>query len=545
MYLRDYLHDIPLKALKAIAYSLNVTVEYEARIKLINAIDKAFWDGTLVESLMNNLSDNHRRLLSIIAFSYHTGIGEKALIKKAEKVIGLHRNMTKRLIDDLLSQSLVGGIRGEENLYFCPRGIAEQIRKNCIQDIISLPDDSLPAMNASHPNLLEDIFSLLSLVYKEDISLTLMGRIKKSFLDTAFAGSPTCNDSPIHLPEEYRNSFVLEYLKRSGLIVFDHHKVCTSDKHSGWLELSMTERFQDIVFFALSHTLQDDFTILSFTGLLAEAPAGSCFNVRKLAHFLHTCTMSHGGFSRLESRVLTILKVLSQFGLFIYDDRGFIMSMTGERFFHNESLPNDDGISGNFFVQPNFEIIAGPELNPKVRFKLELLTSRKNRDMVLTYLVTQKSVGRARERGISTDEIIHFFKEHSRNTLPQNVQFSVETWAKAYGSIFFQDAVLMRFRDANMCNGVAHIPEIAPYIRERISDTVLIVGAENIQRITSHLKKSGYQPEIYGSSPKDTAASGSEFIPNSMNTILEKNRIPEFNNDFIFPRNLLNNEDSQ
>ena len=68
------------------------------------------------------------------------------------------------------------------------------MRQLFIQDFINLPDDSLPAMNASHPNLLEDIFSLLSLVYNEDISLTLMGRIKKSFLDSAFAGSPTCND---------------------------------------------------------------------------------------------------------------------------------------------------------------------------------------------------------------------------------------------------------------------------------------------------------------------------------------------------------------
>ena len=77
MYLRDYLHDIPLKALKAIAKSLNVTVEYQARIKLINGIDRAFWDGTLVERLLQEFSDDHRCLLSIIAFSYDIGVREK------------------------------------------------------------------------------------------------------------------------------------------------------------------------------------------------------------------------------------------------------------------------------------------------------------------------------------------------------------------------------------------------------------------------------------------------------------------------------------
>ena len=95
MYLRDYLHDIPLKALKAIAQSLDVTVEYQARIKLINAIDRAFWDGTLTERLLNKLSNEHRRLLSIIAFSYNVGVGEKALIKKVEKVAGINRQKVK------------------------------------------------------------------------------------------------------------------------------------------------------------------------------------------------------------------------------------------------------------------------------------------------------------------------------------------------------------------------------------------------------------------------------------------------------------------
>ena len=545
MHLRDYLHDIPLKALKAIAHSLNVTVEYEARIKLINAIDRAFWDGTLVESLINNLSDDHRCLLSIIAFSYDTGVGEKALMKKIERIVGLNKKVAKKLIDDLLRLCLAGGVGKEDNLYFCPRGIAEQVRKKFIRDVIKFPGDSLPVLNASHPNLMEDIFSLMSLVYKEDILLTLMGRIKKSFLDSAFAGSPTCNDSSIHLIEEYRNSFVIDYLKRRGLISFDHRKAHSSEKLYGWLELSMTERFQDIVFFALSYTLQDDFTILSLTGLLAEIPAGSCFDVRKFAFFLNTGTMSQGGFSRLDSRVLNIMKIFSQLGLFIYTDEGFVLSLTGERFFHNESLPIDNNISGNFTIQPNFEVIVGPELDPRVRFKLELLTSRKNRDMVLTYLVTQGGIGRARERGISTDEVINFFGEHSRNPLPQNVRFSIETWAKAYGSIYFEDAVLMRFRDADTCNGVAHIPEIAPYIKEQISDTVLMIAPAKIQMITSHLKKAGYQPEIYGSSPIDNAASGSKFIPNTLNEINEKNKIPEFDIDFILPGNLLNNENSQ
>ena len=545
MYLRDYLHDVPLKVLKVIANSLNVTVEYQARIKLINAIDKAFWYGTLIGRLLNSLSDDHRHLLSIIAFSYDVGVSEKALIKKIEKITGINKLKIKKLIDDLLSLSLVGGIKGDDAVFFCPRGVAEQIRKILIRDVIEPYDESYPIPSASSPNILEDIFSLLSLIYKKDISLTLMGRIKKAVLDRAFSGSPTCSNTVQHFPEDYRNTFIIDYLKEKKLVSFDNRKVQTTKNLSGWLELSMTERFQDIVSYALSHTLHDDFTIIALTGLLVESTAGSRFDIKKLAYFFHSNTLSQGGFPRLESKVLSILNIFTQLGLFSLIENRFIMTMTGERFFRNENLPFDDNISGFFTMQPNFEVIVGPELDPRVRFKLELLASKKNRDMALTYVVTQEGINRARERGMSIEDTLNFFKEHSRNPVPQNVQFSIESWAKDYGSIYFEDTVLMRFRDTNTCNSIAHMPEVAPYIKEQLSSTVLVISLEHIPIITSKIKNAGYQPEVYGITIQDNASSGGKFIPNNINKLLEKNKLPEIHNNFIFPEHLLSDQGKQ
>ena len=545
MYLRDYLHDIPLKVLKAIANSLNVTVEYQARIKLINAIDKAFLDGTLIGRLLNSLSDDHRRLLSIIAFSYDVGVREKALIKKIEKIIGINRFKIIKLTDDLLSLSLAGGIKGDDTIYFCPRGVAEQIRKILIRDVIEPHDGSFSIPSASPPNLLEDLFFLLSFIYKEDVSLTLMGRIKKAVLDKAFIGSPTCSNTFLHFSEDFRNTFIIDYLKERKLVSYDNRKVQTTKNLSGWLELSMTERFQDVVSYALSHTLHDDFTIIAFTGLLFESPAGSCFDIKKLAYFLHSSTMSQGNFPRLESKVSGILNILNQLGLFSFIENRFVMTMTGELFFRNENLPFDDNISGFFTMQPNFEVIVGPELDPRIRFKLELLAFRKNRDMALTYVVTQEGISRARERGMSTEETINFFKEHSKNPVPQNVQFSIESWAKDYGSIYFKDAVLMRFRDTNTCDSVAHMPEVAPYVKEQLSSTVLVISSEHIPIITFKIKNAGYQPEIYGITVRDNAVSGRKFIPDNINKLLEKNKLPEIHDNFIFPEHLLTDQGNQ
>jgi len=544
MDLRDYLYDIPLRALKAIARSLDVTVEYQARIKLINAIDRAFWEGALVDRLLKRLSEDHRRLLSIIAFAFDTGVDEKALEKKTEKIPGLNQAKTRALLDDLIMLSLACGIRGEDNRFFCPHGIAEQVRNLFLQVTVTFSQDRSVIPRASYPNLLEDIFSFLALAYKQDIPLTLAGNIKKTVLDEAFAGSPTCTPSPVRLTEEFRNAFVIEYLKRSGLVVLTDRKVHTTGKLSGWLELSMTEHLQDILSFALTYVFQEEYAVLAFTGLLTEIPAGSSFDIHRLTSFLHSGTMASAGLSRLESRVRAILGILNNLGLIASEGTACVMTATGERFFHGELLPIDNNISGTFTMQPNFEVIVGPELDPRVRFKLELLTERMNRDMVTTYHITQEGIARARERGISTEDVIGFFTGHSRNPVPQNVRFSIETWAKAYGSIYFEDAMLMRFRDPAVCEGISHIPMIAPFVKNRIGDTAVKISRDHIHLITAHLKKAGYQPEVYGASLKDNATIGTKFIPANPGKILETPAMTSFTTEFVFPPHIMNNESS-
>ncbi|MFC1538890.1 helicase-associated domain-containing protein [Candidatus Latescibacterota bacterium] len=545
MHLRDYLHDIPLKALKSISDSLDVTVEYQARIKLINAIDRAFWDGTLIEKLINDLSDDHVRLLSIIVFTFEVGVAEKALIKKTEKVIGINKKIFRELLADLLSLSLVGGIKRENNIYFCPFGIAEQVRKLFVKDIINTNLESRSIPSESPPNLLEDMYSFLALAYKEDIPLTLMGKIKKTVLDKAFAGSQTCLNSGQSFTENKRNNFTIDYLKDRELVKIEKQKLKTTGKFFGWLDLSMTERFQDIASFALSKMLRDDYTIYSLTGLLAESPAGSRFDIGKIAYFLHANTMSGGGFSQLESKVRDVMNVFCQLGLFSFYEKNFILTMTGEQFFQNKTISMDKNVSKFFTTQPNFEIIVGHEIDPRIRFKLELFSTRKSRDIVLTYIITKEGISRARERGMRIDELISFFKEHSRNPVPQNVQFSIDTWAGEYGSIYFENATLMRFRDANTCNSVIHIPELTPYFGERLSDCVLVISSDYIPKISAELKKSGYQPEQFGISKIAAGYQEQKFIHSTINALRDKNKMSEIKAKFIFPEPILLDEDSR
>jgi len=542
MYLQDYLHDIPLKALKSIAQTLNVSVEYGARIKLINSIDRAFWDGTLTRRLFSNISDDNRLVLSLIAFSFNAGVSENSLHRKIERLAGLHKSDVKKLMHDLIPIAFVGGVRMDNHHYFCPCGVAEQLRKLLLQKTVKFPEDDSRTTPMTQPNLLEDIFAFLAHAYKDSIPLTLKKRVKKTVLNQIFNNSPTCVDSSLHFSEEHRNRFVMEYLKKRRLLSLEGNTAKTTRRLGGWIDLSATGRLQDIVSFALQYVLQDTASIIAFSGIMSELPVGASFNVKGLSMFLHTQTMAPQRLTYLELHVQEILCIFNQLGLFSFTDGRFIKTEAGELFFRGETLPIDENTSKWFTIQPNFEVIAGPEIETRVRFFLELLSEHKNRDTVLTYTLTQKGIARAREHGMSTIEIINFFNNHSRNQIPQNVHFSIKSWADLYGSIFFEKAVLMRFRDPAMCSSVFHDPKIAHFIKEQLSDTVLVVSSENINIIAVALKKAGYLPEKFYETPPDSLLYGLSYRPDRYDDMLAKFAIPLIHHTFMIPETLYEND---
>ena len=502
----------------------------------MNAIDRAFWDGALTERLLNGLSANHRRVLALIAFSYNAGVPEHALVRKMGKLSGVSRQQTRKLVHDLFPLSLVGGIHNGENLYFCPSGIAETARKKLIGNIVKVPDSTDRIVLFTPPNLLEDIFSFLAHLYKENIPLTLMGKVRKTILGRIFSGSPTCCEPALHFSSEHRNTFVIAYLKQRELVSFDRREAKITGKLSGWLALTMTERIHDIVSFVLKNKLQDSAVIVTLNGMFSEMPAGTSFDTQDLIQFLHTETTAPGGLKRLETRVRDMLSILYHLGILSFINGRFTVTETGGRFFRDERLPLDENAGKYFTVQPNFDVIVGPELEPGIRFTLELLTSRKSRDTVLTFVITQEGIARARERGMSTEDVMRFFHDHSRNPIPQNVRFSVETWANNYGSIFFENVTLMRFRDSAILSSVTHSPDIAPYVVEQLSDTALVISSKNISTVTAFLKKAGFLPEAFSETVPDKSLSGTKFTPVHVNSVIDEHSLPEVRNNFIFPQ---------
>ena len=535
MHLRDYLHDISLRLLKRIAVRLGITVEYQARIKLMNAIDRAFWDGALVSRLIGFLTDEERRVLSIIAFSFDSGVREEELAKKAGIRPGAGAPVLNGIIGEFILISLVAGVCDSETRFVCPRGVAEQVRRILISGIVALKNPSKPVPPAPVPALLEDIYALLAAAYRAPLPLTLKGQIRKNVLERAFAGSPVGREQHSRFFAVHRDALVLAYLGERGILLYGPRTAYISPVLDGWLGMSMTARMQDIAAFSFRYFLSDGATMSPFVGILGELPAGASMNHADLALFLHERTTAAGTLPRLRTKTRQALCALEYLGLLRCEDDRYIMTETGERVFRGDPHPLDGIVSRTFTLQPNFEVIVGPELDPRVRFTLELMSECKKRDIILTNIMNRAGIARARERGMSVAEMLNFFETHSRTPLPQNVRFSIENWANAYGNVSFAPAMLMRFRDAATCESVMHIPEIAPFIRERLSDTALTVPAEHIRTIAALLRRSGYLPEISGEAADNPARSGKPYRPATIRDLIDVLDLPEHHRAFVSP----------
>lgn len=545
MHLRDYLNDIPLKALKSIAETLGIDVEYRARIKLMNAIDRAFWDSAFIDRLIDTVSPSHQRVLSIVAFSYNAGVTEHAIVRKMERIEGLNRHRVVEIIHDLIPYALIGGIREESGVYFCPEDLAVPIRSRFITEMFGPAGAPGYLPSYSPPNLLEDIYSFLAAVYKESLPLTLMGNVRKNSLDRVFNGSMTCEQERGGMNSERRDNFVVDYCRERGLIDIGRRDVVITKKLKGWLELSTTERVHDIVTYALNDKIQEASTIITVISLFSEMGAWRSFDASAMALLLDTGTAASGGVKRLEARIRDILAIFAQLGLLVYHESRYSLIETGERFFKGGLFPQDERPGTQFTIQPNFEVICGPEFPPRLRFMLELLAERKSRDTVITFAVTREGIARARERNMSTDDIIRFFHEHSRTDLPQNVRFSIEAWANEYGTVFFETLTLMRCRTPEICDSIVHSPSIAPYIIEQLSDTALVVSAKQIPSISDHLRKAGFQPEAFGDTEPDSVLNGSGFAPTHLAKCVADLALPPIHQNFIFPERFLDKGDEQ
>lgn len=92
--------------------------------------------------------------------------------------------------------------------------------------------------------------------------------------------------------------------------------------------------------------------------------------------------------------------------------------------------------AGHLVVNPDFEVVLFPdERSHELIYQLDRFCEREQKDTLYRYRITPGALHRALGQGMTLDEILALLRRHSRTPLPQNVAYSLESWARKSGLV--------------------------------------------------------------------------------------------------------------
>lgn len=151
-----------------------------------------------------------------------------------------------------------------------------------------------------------------------------------------------------------------------------------------------------------------------------------------------------------------------------------------------------------FFVQPNMEIVAPPDLRLDKLYFLTSFCRVRNVDVMTSFELSRETLRAALDRGVHPEEILDFLNQHSRPAVPETVKRLISDCSEKHGEALLglaggylvsdQPAVIEEVR-AN--------PKLAPFIREVIGDKGMVfVPDVDLSKLAKEMRAAGLMPRL-------------------------------------------------
>ncbi|QJD83490.1 helicase-associated domain-containing protein [Cohnella herbarum] len=150
--------------------------------------------------------------------------------------------------------------------------------------------------------------------------------------------------------------------------------------------------------------------------------------------------------------------------------------------------------AGQWFVQPDGEILVPPETSLRQRWDLAEIAERVTADAIFVYRLTRSYCFQAFNAGHSEQSMIAFLENGSGAPLPESVTRSIGDWFAPLGKIRFQETVLLRMENSSVAAALLQDPDTAEMLGERISERDFVVMPSALKKLRSRLHQIGYPP---------------------------------------------------
>ncbi|CAG7622718.1 helicase-associated domain-containing protein [Paenibacillus allorhizosphaerae] len=167
---------------------------------------------------------------------------------------------------------------------------------------------------------------------------------------------------------------------------------------------------------------------------------------------------------------------------------------------------------GGLMIQPDFEILAPPDVPGAVLWELCCLADTVRLDQVSIFKLTKSSVRRALENGRTQGEIVMFLESHALYGLPEHIRLAVEQWAKPFGKTSFMQACLLRCVDEETAQSLERLPGASQYLQDKLGSNHYLIAAEDVKPLAAVLEKAGMMPGVPSDwKGSETAAQASAY----------------------------------
>jgi len=163
-------------------------------------------------------------------------------------------------------------------------------------------------------------------------------------------------------------------------------------------------------------------------------------------------------------------------------------------------LPATDlSAAGHIVVNPDYEVVLFPgERSHELIYELDRFADREKSDSLYHYRITPASLHRALSEGMQLDAILKLLNQLSRTPLPQNVEYSLESWARSDGMVVFHPADAKLLCDsAEILDRISLHPELGRLGLERVDqNTLQICSAVELDPLTNWIRDYGVSVRI-------------------------------------------------
>ncbi|MFN3651062.1 MAG: helicase-associated domain-containing protein [Armatimonadota bacterium] len=148
-----------------------------------------------------------------------------------------------------------------------------------------------------------------------------------------------------------------------------------------------------------------------------------------------------------------------------------------------------------FFLQPNAEIFAPPNLSPWVLFHLRRFTGEKKGGPAGMYPVNADSLRRAFDSGVKPAEVRQFLEGFSRTGLPGNVAELIQTTGRQHGRIRIVPAgFVLVTDDPALLDELGAVRTVSELVGERLTERAALVEGSQVGELLRRLRARGYAP---------------------------------------------------